>query len=131
MIAPCLLTTILCTLSSSAYVAHTVPEDGGPPAVLITGKSGGDISAAEWRTVQAVDLGGCVPGARIVSLTFCMVDCHGKDAFAGGEHAQLTAYQRQMIGNLPPGTPFRVQAVVRDASGRTRDVPEAHFVWKG
>jgi hypothetical protein len=104
---------------------------GGPPAIRIAGKAGGDITAAQWTGLKSVDLVGCVPDARIVSLTFCIKDCKGKDAVAGGENGMPTAYQRQMIANLPPGTPFKVQVVVRDAKGKTWDVPEAHFVWKG
>ncbi|HRD54574.1 MAG TPA: hypothetical protein PKY96_18185 [Flavobacteriales bacterium] len=108
-----------------------VLSEGGPPSIRITGKPSGGITAADWRNVKTVDLAGCVPDARIVSLTFCIKDCKGKDAMAGGEAGVLTAYQHQMIRNLPPGTPFRVQVVVRDATGNAWDVPEAHFVWKG
>lgn len=104
---------------------------GGPPAIRLAGRSGGDLNAAQWRALKAVDLVGCMPDARIVSLTFCIKDCKGKDAMAGGEGATLTLYQRQMIANLPPGTPFRVQVVVRDRKGRAWDIPEAHFIWRG
>lgn len=104
---------------------------GGPPSIRIAGKSGGDITAADWRTVKTVELVGCVPGARIVSLTFCIKDCTGKDAMAGGESGVLTEYQHQMIRNLPAGTPFKMQVVVRDAKGKAWDVPDAHFVWRG
>lgn len=106
-------------------------SEGGPPAIRLAGQAGGDITAAQWSSLAAVELQGCAPGARIVSLTFCIKDCKGKDAMAGGDSGVLTAYQRQMIRNLPSGMPFRVQAVVRDAAGRTWDVPEAHFIWKG
>ncbi|MBK9175515.1 MAG: hypothetical protein IPM46_04095 [Flavobacteriales bacterium] len=111
--------------------AVVLPEDGGPPSIRIAGKASGDITAAQWSVLKTVDLAGCVPDARIVSLTFCIKDCKGKDAMAGGENGMPTDYQRQMIRNLPPGTPFKVQVVVRDAKGKTYDVPEAHFVWKG
>ena len=123
-----LLASVL--LASPLEPRAFVPE-GGSPRILLAGKSSGDITAAQWSGIKAVDVQGCVPGARIVSLTFCIKDCKGKDASAGGEKAEITPYQRQMIQNLPPGTPFRVHVVVRDAKGRAWDIPDAFFVWKG
>ncbi len=126
------LTLLLASvLLASPLEPRAIAAEGGPPTIRIAGKAGGDITAAQWSGIKAVDLQGCVPGARIVSLTFCIKDCKAKDAFAGGEKAEITPYQRQMIRNLPPGTPFRVQVVVRDAQGKAWDVPEASFVWKG
>lgn len=131
-----LLVALLCMPCSAplqpARAAHPfVAPEGGPPAVRIAGKAGGDITAAQWSAVKRVDLVGCVPGARIVSLTLCIKDCKSKEAMAGGEDAALTAYQRQMIANLPVGTPFKVQVVVRDEKGKVWEVPDAQFVWKG
>lgn len=135
MVNPTAMNTLTLLLASVLLAAPSAPRpvtpEGGPPAIRLAGKSSGDITAAEWSALKAVDLVGCVPGARIVSLTFCIKDCKAKDAFAGGENAELTPYQRQMIQNLPPGTPFRVQVVVKDANGKAWDVPEANFVWKG
>jgi len=123
-------------LFASVLLAAPLPRtvvlsEGGPPSIRIAGKANGAITAAQWSTTKAVDLVGCVPGARIVSLTFCIKDCKGKDAMAGGESGVLTEYQHQMIRNLPAGTPFKVQVVVRDAKGKVWDVPDAHFIWKG
>jgi hypothetical protein len=123
---------LLASVLLTTPVIHPMAAlDGGPPSIRLAGQASGSITAAQWSSLKAVELHGCVTGARIVSLTFCIKDCKGKDAMAGGESAVLTAYQHQMIRNLPPGMLFRVQAVVRDAAGRTWDVPEAHFIWKG
>lgn len=111
--------------------AGTAIVVGGPPAIRVAGKASGDITAAQWKEITQVDLVGCVPHARITSLTVCLQDCKGKDALASGKDASLTAYQRQMIANLPAGTPFSVRVEVRDEQGKAWEVPEARFVWKG
>jgi hypothetical protein len=126
------LTLILASVllaSPSTPIARIM--EGGPPAIRLAGNSTGNITAAQWSAVKTVDIVGCVTGAHIVSLTFCIKDCKAKDAFAGGDGAEITPYQREMIANLPPGTPFRVQVMVKDAQGKMWDVPEARFVWKG
>ena len=98
---------------------------------MLAGKSIGEINAAQWSSIKAVDLVGCVTGARIVSLTICIKDCKGKDAALNGTDATLSAAMRQMIANLPPGTPFTVKVAVKDAKGKAWEVPDASFVWKG
>jgi len=129
------MNTLMLALASVLLATPSQPRtltlDGGPPAIRLAGNSTGNITAAQWSAVKSVDIVGCVPGARIVSLTFCIKDCKAQDAMAGGESATLTPYQRKMIASLPPGTPFRVQVVMKDAQGKTWDVPEARFVWKG
>ena len=110
---------------------RTLALDGGPPAIRIAGKSGGDITAAQWNSMKAVDLVGCVPGARIVSLRLCVRDCKGKDAGLNAKEPTLTESMKAMISNLPVGTRFRVEVVVSDRSGKFWDVPDAEFVWKG
>lgn len=125
--------TILLASAMLASPATPLPRtmEGGPPAIRIAGKSGGDITAAQWSTVKAVDLVGCVPGARIVSLRLCVRDCKGKDAGLTGKEPALTESMKAMISNLPVGTRFRVAVVVSDRSGKSWDVPDAEFVWKG
>ncbi|MBL7940184.1 MAG: hypothetical protein JNL43_12550 [Flavobacteriales bacterium] len=104
---------------------------GGPPRISLADKDKGDISKAEWAGVRSIDLHGCVPDARITSLTICIKDCTGKDASAKGPDAKITSEMRTMISNLPAGTPFSVNVKVVDAKGKDWPVPAATFVWKG
>ncbi|MBK8227716.1 MAG: hypothetical protein IPK70_11135 [Flavobacteriales bacterium] len=129
------MNTLMLALASVLLATPSQPRalalDGGPPAIRIAGKSGGDITAAQWSTVKTVDLVGCVPGARIVSLRLCVRDCQGKDAGLTGKEPALTESMKAMVSNLPVGTRFRVGVVVSDRSGKSWDVPDAEFVWKG
>ncbi|MFZ1694864.1 MAG: hypothetical protein WAT74_16825 [Flavobacteriales bacterium] len=123
-------------LLASVLLAAPLPRtvllsEGGPPSIRIAGKTSGDITAAQWSTTKAVDLVGCVPGARIISLAFCVRDCKGKDAILTGKDAIIGTAMRQMIANLPPGTRFTVKVLVRDANEKAWDVPDTHFIWKG
>jgi hypothetical protein len=122
MFTTVLLASCLSLIDPSA--AHTAPQHlaldaivlpGGPPAIRIAGKMGGEITAAQWRMVSAVDLVGCVPTARITALHICIKDCEGKD----------TGY------NAKDGTPFTVTVRVVDSSGKAWEVQPAKFVWKG
>lgn len=133
---PFLLAALICahfvapihTVDAACVLAAPI---GGPPSIRIAGKAGGEITAAQWSATKAVDLVGCVPGARIISLTFCIKDCKGKDAMINGKDASISSAMRQMIGNLPSGTPFTVKVMVRDEKEKVWEVPDARFLWKG
>lgn len=92
---------------------------------------GGEINAAQWRTVSAVDLVGCVPTARITALHICIKDCEGKDAGYTAKEGTLTSAMKTMVANLPPGTSFTITVRVVDSSGKSWEVQPAKFVWKG
>lgn len=130
-----IMNTLTLLLASALLASPEAPlarnMEGGPPAIRIAGKSGGDITAAQWNSAKAVDLVGCVPGARIVSLRLCVRDCKGKDAGLSAKEPTLTESMKAMISDLPVGTRFRVEVVVSDRSGKSWDVPDAEFVWKG
>lgn len=111
--------------------ASVLNPDGGPPRINLAEKSSGDITKAEWASIKAVELHGCVPDARITALTVCIKDCTGKAAFAAGTDATITSAMRTMIANLPVGTPFTVKVTVKDAKGKVWEVPNANYVWKG
>ena len=103
---------------------------GGPPAIRIAGKMAGEITAAQWRAVSAVDLVGCVPTARITALHICIKDCEGKDAGYNAKEGTLTSAMKTMVSNLPPGTSFTITVRVVDSSGKPWEVQPAKFVWK-
>jgi hypothetical protein len=120
--------------------AQTVPSPissrstmylGGPPTVRVAGKATGDVTAAEWSKVSEVNVIGCVPGARITSLTICIKDCKGHNARIRGKDELITDAMRTMVKNLPTGTSFTVSVTVEDADGKTWEVPAAKFVWGG
>lgn len=92
---------------------------------------GGEITAAQWRTVTSVDLVGCVPTARIIALHICIKDCEGKDAGYTAKEGTLTESMKTMVANLPPGTSFTITVRVVDSSGKAWEVQPAKFVWKG
>lgn len=121
--------SVLLTTAEPSTFSAAAP--GGPPRIMLDGRSSGDITAAQWSALKVVGLHGCVPDARITSLALCIKDCKAKDATATGVDGTLTPFMRKMIANLPPGTPFMIKAVVKDAKGMTWDVPEARFVWRG
>lgn len=138
MFTTVLLASCLSLIDPSA--AHTAPQHlaldaivlpGGPPAIRIAGKMGGEINAAQWRTVSAVDLVGCVPTARITALHICIKDCEGKDAGYTAKEGTLTSAMKTMVANLPPGTSFTITVRVVDSSGKSWEVQPAKFVWKG
>ncbi len=104
---------------------------GGPPRISVANKAGGDINKSEWSAIKMIELHGCVPDARITTLTICIKDCTGKDATATGSDGAVTMAMRTMIAGLPAGTPFTVKVVVKDAKDKVWDVPDAHFIWKG
>lgn len=126
------LTLVLASaLLSSPLAPCTVLPDGGPPSIRLAGKASGDITAAQWSAASSVELMGCVPTARITALTLCIKDCKAKDATSTSVDGSLTPFMKRMIQNLPAGTPFTIKVVVKDAKGKTWDVPDARFVWKG
>lgn len=104
---------------------------GGPPRISLAGKDKGDITKAEWSEIKSIALHGCMPDARISSVTISMADSNGKEASASGSDAMITAAMRTMIANLPAGTPFFVEVKVVDGKGKNWQVPTAKFVWKG
>ncbi len=110
---------------------HTTAAVGGPPAIQIAGKASGDITAAQWSTVQQVELVGCVPGARITTLNICIKDCNGKNAGLNAKDARLTDGMKTMVKSLPSGTSFTISVTVVDEKGKAWDVPSGKFVWKG
>lgn len=114
---------------STTATATVVP--GGPPAIRIAGKGGGDITLAQWTAVSNVDLVGCVPNARITSLHICIKDCQGKDAGYTTTNAYLTEAMKTMVRNLPPGMEFTVTVTVVDERGKNWEVQPATFWWKG
>ncbi len=91
----------------------------------------GEITAAQWRAVTAVDLVGCVPSARVTALNICIKDCEGKDAGYNAKDATITEAMKTMVANLPIGTAFTITVKVVDGSGKTWEVQPAKFVWKG
>ena len=109
--------------------ATVVP--GGPPAIRIAGKGGGEITLAQWTAVSSVDLEGCVPNARITSLEIRIKDCQGKDAGYTTTNAYLTEAMKTMVRNLPPGMEFTVTVTVVDERGKNWEVQPATFWWKG
>lgn len=113
------------------HVRSITVDLGGPPAIRIAGKASGDITAAQWSTVKAVELVGCVPGARIVDLHICIKDCSGKDAGLRTKNAVPSEAMRSMVKNLPVGTPFTVSVKVNDERGKAWDVPSAKYMWRG
>jgi hypothetical protein len=112
-------------------IEAAVPALGGPPSIRIAGKASGDITHAEWGTVDKVQLMGCMPDARITGLTLCIKDCQGRNAGLRSGDGQLTGAMLSMVANLPPGTPFTIKVVVVDGRGRSITVPDATYVWKG
>lgn len=115
-----------CT-GSSAIVAPV----GGPPRINLAHKDKGDITKADWASIKAVELHGCVPDARITALTVCIKDCKGKDASLSNTSGEITKAMREMIANLPAGTPFTVKVTVRDPKNKAWEVPDASFTWQG
>ena len=104
---------------------------GGPPRIELAGQGGGEITKAQWEKLTAVNLSGCTPDARVVSLRIQVINCEGKPDGYTGKDATLTPMMRTMVRNLPPGMAFTVQVEVKDGTGRKWAVPDAHFVWKG
>lgn len=138
MLTTVLLASFLSLIDTSA--AYKAPQyraleaavlPGGPPAIRIAGKMSGDITAAQWRTVSAVDLVGCVPSARITAMHICIKDCEGKDAGYNTKDGTLTSAMKTMVSNLPPGTTFTITVRVVDSDGKAWEVQPAKFVWKG
>lgn len=121
--------SVLLTTAEPSTFSAAAP--GGPPRIMLDGRSSGDITAAQWSALKVVGLHGCVPDARITALTICIKDCNGKDAAENASDGALSAAMRRMIASLPAGTPFVVRVTVKDAKGKTWDVPEARFVWRG
>lgn len=128
---------------SSLFVASAVPFTsftcateiatpfGGPPSIRLANKASGDISKSEWFGLRAIELHGCVPDARITSLTICIKDCKGKEAALTSTSGVITEAMRDMIANLPAGTPFAVKVTVKDGKSNVWDVPDASFTWRG
>ncbi|HQX00242.1 MAG TPA: hypothetical protein PLV08_10300, partial [Flavobacteriales bacterium] len=126
----------LFTLPATLPVTHAVPNSaitflGGPPSIQIAGKASGDITHAEWGSVQRVQLMGCVPSAQVVEVAVCIKDCKGKNAELRAKGDAFTGEMLSMIANLPPGTPFTITVKVVDGERKEWTVPPAHFVWKG
>lgn len=111
--------------------AVTLAPLGGPPRISVANKAGGAITKSEWSGLKAIELHGCVSDARITSLTICIKDCSAQEAKEIATSAVLTKKMHSMIYNLPAGTPFTVKVVVKDATGKVWEVPDAHFLWKG
>lgn len=97
---------------------------------MLAGQSSGDITAAQWAALKSVDLHGCVPDARITALTVCIKDCKGKYATLSSTSGVITKAMRDMIKNLPAGSPFTVKVTVKDGKDKVWGVPDARFVWK-
>lgn len=131
LFAAALLSTSFNTTPVTCIDASVLSPDGGPPRINLAEKSSGDITRAEWAALKTVELHGCVPDARITTLTICIKDCTNKAAFAMGTDATITSAMRTMIANLPAGTAFTVKATVKDATGKVWEVPEAKYVWRG
>mgnify|MGYP003383124005 CR=1 FL=1 len=130
-----LAAALLCTSFQPATVfdpgAKMLAPVGGPPRIRLATKTAGDITKLEWSAIKAIELQGCVPDARITSLTICIMDCTGKDATATGSGGTISTAMRTMIANLPAGTPFTVKVVVMDAKGNVLEVPDANYTWRG
>ena len=132
-----LLAAVLLSVSAAPLripataTASMFGPDGGPPRISVSNKATGDITKSEWTNLKTVELHGCVPDARITSLTLCIRDCKAKEAVLRGTNEVLTKEMKTMITNLPSGTPFTVKVVVKDAKGKVWDVPDATYVWKG
>ncbi len=119
------------TVVAPSVIAPASTFMGGPASIRIAGKAGGDITHAEWGTVEKVELVGCVPTAQVVELTICIKDCTGKNAGLSTKGDLLTSAMLSMVANLPPGTPFTITAKVIDANKKEWPVQPAQFVWKG
>ncbi|MFZ1688156.1 MAG: hypothetical protein WAU70_12075 [Flavobacteriales bacterium] len=119
-------TVLTCTIP-----ANTLNEDGGPPRIQVCGKATGDVTLAQWKTTDEVKLVGCVPTARITSLSVCIKNCEAKQEALTGTNGTLTPAMKKMISNLPAGTTFTVRVAVVDETGKKWEVPDAAFVWKG
>jgi|GEM_PF-1680067 len=104
---------------------------GGPPRISVANKDKGDITKADWAAVKTIELHGCVPDARITALTVCIKDCKGKDATLSSTSGVITKAMREMIANLPAGTPFTVKVTVRDGKDKVWEVPDASYIWRG
>ena len=117
-------------LDSNAEASVLAPV-GGPPSIRLAGKSHGDIYKSDWSTVKTVDLHGCVPDARIVSLRICPRTCTGKDAGFTAKTPVLSKDLWAFVNALPVGTSFTVSVTVSDAKGRFWEVPDAKYVWRG
>lgn len=111
--------------------AHTSTFPGGDPRIQLCGKLSGDVTKADWTGTTEVKLVGCVPGARITSLSLCIRNCEGKTEALTAANGTLTVAMKKMISGLPAGTPFVMRVSVKDDKGRDWQVPDAAFVWKG
>lgn len=118
-------------VATGSFIAPASTFMGGPPSIRIAGKAGGDMTHAEWGTVEKVELVGCVPTAQVVEVTICIKDCTGKNAGLSAKGDGLTSPMLSMVANLPPGTPFTITAKVIDANKKEWPVQPAQFVWKG
>lgn len=133
----CLLLLLLATSLPSARAvdaAHPFKADllllefpGGPPSIRIAEKSKGDITRAEWTAATAVKLAGCVPDARVTSLTVCINDCQGRGSALTTPSGNFTREMKGMVANLPNGTAFTVKVQVKDGRGKSWPVPDAMF----
>ncbi|MBK9760273.1 MAG: hypothetical protein IPO90_09975 [Flavobacteriales bacterium] len=83
-----LAAALLCTSFQPATVfepgVKMVAPVGGPPRIRLATKTAGVITKLEMVRDQGHRAQGCVPDARITSLTICIMDCTGKDATATG-----------------------------------------------
>ncbi|MCB0769505.1 MAG: hypothetical protein KDC00_03770 [Flavobacteriales bacterium] len=104
---------------------------GGPPSIRIAGLSGGDVSAEQFASARTVDLAGCQPDAKNVSLTFVTTDGKGIEKNVNDEGPEIEAAMRSMITALPKGATFLVEVEVKDSKGKTWKVPTASFIWIG
>lgn len=107
---------------------HGTALPGGPPSMRLAGLSKGAITQAVWAKTTTVELAGCVPDARVTSLTVCIQDCKGKADQLSTKGDRFTPAMKTMIANLPAGTPFIVKVTVVDGSGKTWTVPDATYV---
>lgn len=112
----------------AAALLHPV---GGPPAIHLAGKAKGDITRAEWDALKAVELVGCVPDARITSLTISINEGKAPGETLNTPGAMPSAPMRRMIGGLSAGKTFTVKVVVKDGKDKVWEVAPAHYVWKG
>lgn len=119
------------TVLTNASPFRSVELPGGPPRAQVCGKLAGDVTAFDWKSATEVKLLGCVPSARIASLSLCIKNCEGKQEALTASDGTFTPAMKKMIANLPAGTAFSVRVTVVDATGKKWEVPDAAFVWRG
>src|SRR5262245_22339931 len=87
----------------------TTPQPGGPPRIMVAGRTGGDIDRAAWMEAKDVALQGCVPGVKVIALTLHITDCKGGPVTLKTVGGTITKEMHLVVNNLPAGTIFTLK----------------------